>query len=134
MDKPFRDAGDGRIEAYSFSTGFAWCSLRSAPHAQPFRFFHAKRAGALLSPYTHSLRSFVLRGSRQDVRTYERKNKRFVRSVYQFFEKRASCGCEDCRDEFLNPGASIARERRRKRWNVLPGPARKCLFKHTNSS
>ena len=38
----------GGIEAYSFSTGFAWCSLRSAPYTQPFRFPHARCIGTLL--------------------------------------------------------------------------------------
>ena len=36
------------IFPYGNGTVFARCSLRSAPHAQTFRFPHAKRAGALL--------------------------------------------------------------------------------------
>ena len=33
------------FEAYSFSTVFAWCSLRSAPYAQTFRILSASAAG-----------------------------------------------------------------------------------------
>lgn len=36
------------FEAYSFSTPFARCSLRSAPHAQGLRIPYARRVGALL--------------------------------------------------------------------------------------
>ena len=71
-----------------------------------------------------------LRGLRQDVRTYERRTKGLVRSVYRFFEKRASCGCKDCRDEFLNPLRSILHRNRRRRWNVLPERARICVYKN----
>ncbi len=67
-------------------------------------------------------------GDVDDVRTLTRRQRHLVRSVYQFFEKRASCGCDECREEFFNPEARIARRKKQKRWNSLPVPARKCLL------
>ena len=70
-----------------------------------------------------------LLGDVYDVRTLTRRQRHLVRSVYQFFEKRASCGCDGCREEFFNPEARIARRKKQKRWNSLPEPTRKCLLK-----
>jgi hypothetical protein len=71
-------------------------------------------------------------GRAYDVRTLPRKYRSLVRSVYQFFEKRASCGCEECREEFFNPEARTARLRKRRRWNSLSEPAKTCLIKDSN--
>lgn len=70
-----------------------------------------------------------LLGDADDVRTLPSKYRRLVRSVYQFFERRASCGCEECRKEFFHPEVSVARRNRRKRWNSLPAAATRCVFK-----
>ena len=47
------------IEAYSFSTVFAWYSLRSVPHAQTFRFLDARVVGHMLGD-TQKFTSFIL--------------------------------------------------------------------------
>jgi hypothetical protein len=68
-------------------------------------------------------------GHVEDIRTLPRKYRMLVRSVYQFFEKRAACRCDECGTEFFEP---LARKRRRPRWNALPVLQRKCLL--TNRS
>jgi hypothetical protein len=70
-----------------------------------------------------------LLGGRDDVRTIPPKHRHLIRLVYQFFEKRASCGCDECREEFLDPKPRIARLKRRRRWNALPETTRECLFR-----
>jgi hypothetical protein len=61
-------------------------------------------------------------------RTLPRRYRTLIRAVYQFFEKRALCGCEECRDEFLN-----SQPIKRKRWNSGPTAESKCLFTSKNS-
>jgi site-specific DNA recombinase len=73
-------------------------------------------------------------GDTDDVRTLPRKHRHLIRLVYQFFEKRASCGCDECREEFLDPNPRIARLKRRRRWNALPETARECLFRRQKKS
>jgi len=68
-------------------------------------------------------------GHVDDVRTLTRRHRHIVRSVYHFFERRASCGCEECRDEFFNSQANLARRKKRRRWNSLPESATKCVLK-----
>ena len=72
-------------------------------------------------------------GVPDDVRTLPRKYRPLVRSVYQFFEKRAACGCEECREEFFNPEASISRRKKWKRWNALATTPRECIFEKKKS-
>jgi hypothetical protein len=69
-----------------------------------------------------------LRGQREDVRTYGRKARLRVHSIFRYFQKREECGCGRCRDELSNPFQSILHLKRRKRWNVLPEVARWCAF------
>jgi len=68
-------------------------------------------------------------GGLDDVRTFTRKHRHLVRSVYQFFQKRVSCGCDECREEFFSPEALSAWRKRRTRWNSLPAPATRCLLR-----
>lgn len=70
-----------------------------------------------------------LRGQLHDDRTFTKRHRQIVRSVYQYLQKRASCGCEECREEFFNPEVSVKRRRRDRRWNALPDSTSKCIFK-----
>lgn len=68
-------------------------------------------------------------GHEHDIRTMTRKDLRIITSMITFFEKRASCGCEDCREEFFDAEARAKRLRRRRRWNGLPEIDQKCVFR-----
>jgi DNA invertase Pin-like site-specific DNA recombinase len=70
-----------------------------------------------------------MRGQADDVRTYGSRHKRMIRSVYQFFQRREACRCEECQDEFFDTNVRLARMKKRPSWNDLPKAARKCLFK-----
>lgn len=85
----------------------------------------------LVEPHNEGDATLILRvlGDVDDGRTLTRGQRHLVRSVYQFFEKRASCGCEECQEEFFNPGVRIARRKKQKRWNSLPLSAKdRCLL------
>lgn len=75
---------------------------------------------------TCSLRPRLL-GDVDDDRTPAHRFERMIRSVYQFFERRASCGCEECREEFFN--ANI-RRRKRRRWNARSKSESPCRLRH----
>jgi site-specific DNA recombinase len=70
-----------------------------------------------------------LLGGRHNVRTFPLKYVPLIRAVYQFFERRTSCGCEGCQEEFLNPESVSSGKRRSRRWNSLPSTSRRCRFK-----
>ncbi len=70
-----------------------------------------------------------LLGDVNDVRTFGDKDKSLVRSVYHYFQRRSSCGCEECRDEFFPTETNSAHRIVPKRWNSLPAPTSQCLFK-----
>ena len=69
-----------------------------------------------------------MRGQADDVRTYGVRERRMIRKVYQFFQRRQMCRCDECQDDFFDTGARIVRMEKRPRWNDLPRTARKCLF------
>jgi site-specific DNA recombinase len=94
-----------------------------------------ENGGSAVALNTPSLLTYpYLLGDMDDVRTLPPKHRHLIRLVYQFFEKRASCGCDECREEFLDPNTRIARLKRRRRWNALPETARECLFRRQKKS
>jgi DNA invertase Pin-like site-specific DNA recombinase len=77
-----------------------------------------------------------LLGDVDDVRTYERtlgrQYKTLVKEVYTFLERRFSCPCDDCRSNFFDT-QSVARRRKRPRWNSLPQAATRCKSRSNES-
>ena len=72
----------------------------------------------------------LMRGDVDDVRTYGRRERKIVRSVYHYFQRRSVCPCERCREDMFDPLSSVAVRRRRQRPGSLPVVARRCVFRN----
>lgn len=68
-------------------------------------------------------------GVREDVRTYGNRERRMIRKVYQYFQRKEACPCDECQNLFFDAQAQIKFMGKRPRWNMVQKYSFGCLFK-----